>query len=115
MNLGTWTQDLATLLASADTPVTVDPRDVRVPGGLLMVRTIAPDRLAASPFTVEFDLVIISAGATPVALDELGRMASDVLTRWPTLSFEAVTITDPNLSGDPLPALTATIQTECED
>lgn len=115
MNLGTWAQELATLLSSEDTPVVVDPRDVRVPGGVLMVRTVAPDRLAASPFTVEFDLVLISAGATPVALDELGRMAGDVLTRWPAMAFEAITITDPNLSGDPLPALTATIQTECED
>lgn len=115
MNLGTWAQELATELSSPTTPIVVDPRDVRVPGGVLMVRTIRPDRLAASPLTVEFDLVLVSAGATPVALDELGRMAGDIDTRWDSLRWEAITINDPNLSGDPLPALTATIQTDCED
>ena len=115
VNLGTWANELAAALTSEDTPVVVDPRDVRVPGGVVMVRNIAPDRLAATPYTVEFELVLVSAGATPEALDELGRMAGDVLTRWPALAFEAATINDPNLSGDPLPALVATIQTECED
>ena len=115
MNIGTWAQELATALASEDTPVVVDPRDVRVPGGVLMLRTIAPDRLAATPYTVAFELVLISSGATPVALDELGRMAADIDTRWDSLSWEAITITDPNVSPDPVPALVTTIQTECED
>lgn len=117
MRLNQWALDLAAQLASATTPVAVDPRDARVPGGVLMVRTITPDRLAATPVTVEWDLVLLSAGATPVALDELGVMAGDVLSRFPDLTFEAVTITDPNLAGgaDPLPALTTTITTDCED
>ena len=115
MNLGTWARELAAVLSSEETPAVVDPRDVRVPGGIVMVRNIAPDRLAASPFTVDFELVLVSPGATPEALDDLGRMAQDVLTRWPALTFEAATITDPNISGDPLPALVTTITTECED
>ena len=115
MNLGAWTRELAAVLSSEDTPVVSDPRDVRVPGGIVMARTITPDRLAAAPYTVEFELILVSAGATPEALDELGHMAGDVLTRWPALAFEALTITDPNLSGGPLPGLTATISTECED
>lgn len=115
MNLGVWTQELVTLLASEDTPVAADPRDVRVPGGIVMVRSITPDRLSSVPVTVEYELVLVSAGATPEALDELGRMAGDISSRWPGLTFEALSINDPNLSGDPLPALTATISTECED
>ena len=115
VNIGTWTQELAEQLGSATTPVVLDPRDVRVPGGVLMLRSVDPDRVAATPYSVDFELVLISSGATRVALDELGRAASDVLSRWPSLSFEAITINDPNISGDPLPALTATISTECED
>ena len=115
MRLGTWAHELAETLSSEATPVVVDPRDVRVPGGVLMVRRVDPDRLAASPLTVDFELVLISAGATPEALDELGRMAGDVATRWHSLVWEAITITDPNVSPDPLPALTTTIQTDCED
>ncbi len=103
------------MLATDRTPVVTDPRNVRVPGGILMVRNITPDRLAAAPYTVDFELVLVSSGTTPVALDELGTAAEDVLSRWPSLTFEAITISDPNVSSDPLPALTATITTECED
>lgn len=115
MRLGDWTQELAATLGSTTTPVVTDPRDVRVPGGILMVKNIAPDRLAGTPYSVDFELVLVSSGATPVALDELGAAAEDVLSRWPSLAFEAININDPNLSGDPLPALTTTITTECED
>lgn len=115
MQIGAWTKQLAGMLSTDRTHIVTDPRDVRVPGGVLMVRSITPDRLAAAPYTVEFELVLLSAGSTPVALDELGNAAEDVLSAWPSLSFEAITVNDPNVASDPLPALTATITTECED
>ena len=115
MRLGTWTLEVAALLGDEAHPVTTDPRAVRVPGGIVFPETIHADRLAAAPYAVTWRIVLVSAGTTPVALDELGRLADHIDGVTGGLEWETTTISDPNLSADPLPALQATYTTDCED
>lgn len=117
MQLGTWLREVTDLLSNPDTNVYVvaDPRDVRVPGGVVYPARIAADRLAAGSYSVDWRVVLIAPGDTLTASDELGRLASDIDSRLGGLTWEATTVADPNIASDPIPALTATLTLDWED
>ena len=66
--------------------------------------------LAAAGITAR--VTIDPTDAAP-ALDSGTALA--VVVNPPGLEWETTTISDPNLSADPLPALQATYTTDCED
>lgn len=118
MNLSAWTDETAALLNAGDGVTAVsDPRDLSLPGVLVYPSSIEADRLDAGTYTVAWDVIVLASDAgTPAALDDLGALASAIdalaleLSAW---TVDAVTL--PNLAATPLPALRATLTTECED
>lgn len=102
----------AELSAAGAVHVATDPREVRVPGALLALRSVNYNTLDDTP-EATWDLVLIgSAGSQHLALDSLGDQAAALSSHVEGGRFEARTIRDPNISPDPLPALVATIITE---
>lgn len=118
MKLDAWTTDVVAMLNALDgVAATADPRDLSLPGVLVYPLEITPDRLDAATYTVTWDLVALAQDAgTTNALGDLSDLATAVeagnyaLSGW---SVESVQLT--SLNPAPLPALRATLTTECED
>lgn len=117
MKLGQHAADLAAQLSDSGVNVTPDVRNARVPGAVLQVDRIDNDRLSRGLVDVTWRLVILgSASGTPEALDTLGEAITALNAVMPLTDLEATAFNLPNVGGgDPLPAFTATITTECED
>ncbi|MDE9365476.1 hypothetical protein PZ938_07650 [Luteipulveratus sp. YIM 133132] len=118
MQLGQDARTLAEqIAAAADVAVFTDYRDAQLPGVMLMPDRLVFDRLDGTTATVTWRLVIFGSGAGAAdALDDAGA----VLARLNAAlglgdEIEASTVSNPNLSGDPLPVLVATLTTEHEE
>lgn len=108
------TATAAELTAGTSLHVATDPRNVRIPGGLLAVREVRYDVLGAD-VEVVWDLVLIgSTGSQGLALGSLGDLASQVAQHVEQGVFQARTVRDPNVSPDPVPALVGTVITQPE-
>lgn len=104
----------AELTAGTSLHVATDPRNIRIPGGLLAVREVRYNVLGAD-VEVLWDLVLIgSTGSQHLALGSLGDLAAAVADKVEGGTFEARTVRDPNVSPDPVPALVATVITQPE-
>lgn len=113
MKLGQLAGQLADQLAASGVPVVTDIRNARVPGAVLQLDTIDSDRLIRDTRDINWRLVILGSPAgTTEALDTLGDQLERINAVVPLADIEATAFTVPNLSPDPLPALTATIATE---
>lgn len=105
-------------LSTAGISAAADPRDLSVPGVLVLPHSIELQSLDGSWAVVTWDLILIAAASgMPHALNDLGDLVSQVSTAIPGVrpgsAFEARTFSDPALGGE-LPALTTTITTESE-
>lgn len=116
MDLAQDLADVVELVKGAGVRAAADRRDLRVPGVLVLLRRIRDDRLGGA-YTVDWDLVIVAGNSGQgAALRALSGITNRLYAAGLTLGdIEAATYVDPNHSGDPLPALTATLTTECED
>lgn len=116
MRIDQWSTELVALLQQCGIPAVTDPRNVIVPGAFVAVRRITGDRLSRGPYTVEWSVTLIAGGGgTPAALKTLGDLAALLEESFPGLVLEAAAISLPNVSPDPMPALSTTITIECED
>lgn len=91
--------------------VTTDPTLLALPGVLLAPTAVESATLGGS-LTIEWEVWLI-APDTLTPYTHLGAMMSAVTDYMPA-RFEVQSITLPNLSPDPLPALTFTFTTETE-
>lgn len=118
MQLAQWTKDVVAMLnALPEVAATADPRDLSLPGVLVYPLEITPDRLDATTYTVTWEVLCLAQDiGTPSALDDLSDLATAIETGGYSLSgwsVESVQLKSHNPS--PLPALRATLTTECED
>ena len=114
VDLGAAARQLAAELTAAGVRTVVDSRDLSLPGGWLTPRRLSEFTLDGS-YVAEWELLLIAAdhGAT-AAVDALGSMFAAVFDGYVDADVEAVSLTLPNLSSTPLPALSVPIRTEVD-
>lgn len=120
LNLGADGQQIARELAAATgLPATTDPRDVQLPGVLIVPAQVTLDRLDAATATVEWSVTVLGTGAPlPDALDTLGAALIELTTQrvWPMPGpWEATSVTLPDKAiNAPIPGFQTTLTTESE-
>lgn len=106
-------QDAADMLAAAGVHTVTDPRDIEPPCAWVSPSRIAYPTLAGRPRTVEWEVYLI-APDSGVPLFHLGDLIDRAATVFPGIEARTLGLTIPNLSPDPLPAITFTIETETD-
>lgn len=116
MHLLEHARELKAQLEALGLDVAIDPRDVTIPGVFITPATFKFDRLAGSTGSADWSLIILGPYDVESALSDLG----DRITLIAGAGFDlgevsVVSITDPTISRDPIPALSTTLRTEWED
>lgn len=102
------------LLTAANVNAVADPRDLELPGIWVTINQVDFAALSGERYEMAFDCYLIAMdNGVPASLDQL----SDQLTALTAavngnVSAQPITVTMPNHSADPLPALLVTITTE---
>lgn len=109
-DLGEAAAELAAELTAAGVRTVVDARDLGLPGGWLTPRRISEFTLDGG-FVAEWELYLVAGDHPATALGELSTMLAPLVERFVSGDVEAVTLSLPNHSASPLPALSVPIRT----
>lgn len=111
--LGDALTEFVALLVEGGVNAVEDPRDLNLPGVWVTISEIDFDALSGEQYSLAFDcyLITLDTGTGP-ALNKLGSMLGDLQSAvHQNVSAQPITVTMPNQSADPLPALLVTIPT----
>lgn len=101
--------DVLALFADAGLTAVSDPRNLALPGAWITPSTITPATLAGS-WRIEWEVYLVAPdNGDPI--HHLGALLDAARQVAPELTARTLTLTLPNHSPDPLPALTFTIET----
>lgn len=110
--LGLAAAELADQLTAVGVSTTPRAEKLALPGGWLTVETVAADRFDGDTWSVRWALYLIAGDYdTLTALDVLGGMYEHV-AHMAAGEARALTVSLPNYSAQPLPALLVNIDTE---
>lgn len=99
-------------LTAAGIPATIDASQIQIPGAWVTLESIEPHTLAGgSLVTAQVVLVAMHPNAAH-AFDALDQMAAAASQALGDQTWAAESITLPNHSPDPLPAIAASIELE---
>ena len=101
--------DVAALFKAEGLHVVTDPRDLALPGAWITPSTISPATLSGT-WRVEWEVYLVAPdNGDPI--HHLSGLLEAARKVFPELTARTLTLTLPNHSPDPLPALIFTIET----
>lgn len=88
-----------------------DPRNLELPGAVVMPETIVANRLAAGVLDIDWEVYLV-APDTENPFNILGEMLETISQHYLLANVQVQSLTLPNHSPDPLPALNFTLRLE---